>query len=81
MVAAVISYERCTFEANPSLFIHAATNGQADDDFFAELASDLDQFFDENERVIDTVKAMLSGSLLLGWMQIPAWLLFMFGAN
>lgn len=77
-VAAIISWRECTFELGIGRFEHAIDQKEDLDEFYKELAISADKFFDENEDVLAEVRLKLAASLITAWLQIPAWIMFIF---
>ena len=73
-ILVMVSWRKCTFDLSP---MHILKQSNIDE-ILRELATDADKYFDQNERVILEARSYLWWCLVLGWVQIPAWLLLLF---
>ena len=73
-VVAVIGWKTCNFDMNSATILHAKDHQRDEDNLFSQLSSDAQEYFVENEKVLDDAKEKLRWSLILAWAQIPAWL-------
>ncbi|MCR9062157.1 MAG: hypothetical protein NXI02_32895 [Rhodobacteraceae bacterium] len=71
-------WKSCTFELNPRFVINTSNISRDLDEVYRILAIDADEFFDKNEKVISDARTNLWFAIVLGWAQIPAWLLVIF---
>lgn len=77
-VSAVVSWQRTVFDLDPEVFLHHHENDGSLAAAHVKLARLADTNFDKNEDVIEDTKLKLTVSFLLGWAQIPAWLVAIF---
>jgi hypothetical protein len=77
-IAAIITWTECTFELQPDRYRYAVEYGEPETEFYLSMANEADKFFEENENVVYDVKLKLTASCLMAWLQIPAWMLFIF---
>jgi hypothetical protein len=81
-VAAIISWQEVKFDLDPDTILHSVIYydklPSPETTLFVSLARDANKFFDENEDVLDDVKLKLAMSFLLGWAQIPIWIIVIY---
>ena len=73
-ILVMVSWRKCVFELSPKHIL----NQSSIHGVLRELATDADGFFDQNENVIQEAKSYLWWCLVLGWLQIPSWLVLLF---
>ncbi|MEO9685452.1 MAG: hypothetical protein ABJF86_11475 [Tateyamaria sp.] len=81
-IKTIIGWEEVRFELNPGYWLHAYDFRKAENDLEqkvqAEMADEAIKNLIANEAVIDTAKSNLFYSLILAFLQVPAWLYFLY---
>ncbi|WP_170402464.1 hypothetical protein [Ruegeria arenilitoris] len=70
-----VAQRTCNFELNPIWIIGRENKMESLEETKALLAKDCDTYFDENEEVIAEARSNLWRAIVLGCLQIPAWLI------
>ena len=80
-MSSVISLRTVNLNLNPEAFVHASENNSSETETLIKLAKDATEFFDTNEDAIADAHHRVAVSLLFGWVQIPIWLMLIFGVK
>lgn len=69
-----IAQQGCIFDLSPSWIINQHAEGVEPEVIYKLLATDCEQYFDDNEKIIQRAQNNMWWSVVLGCAQIPAWL-------
>ena len=83
-ILAIVDWRTVRFELSPKTALHFSKHydhypeegfRSAEAQLYALLATEADEFFNENEEVIDRIKTYIFMSLFFAFAQIPAWVI------
>jgi len=74
-ILVITGWQKVTFDLEVEWVLQEHKNGVGLESIYGKLAKDMDCFFVSNEEVVTAAKCNLLMSLILSFLQIPAWLL------
>ncbi|MBW0157703.1 hypothetical protein [Sedimentimonas flavescens] len=74
----LISWKACTFDHSAKFILDERIKGREPNEIYAQLATESEAFFDQNEDVIKYAHRDLTFAVFCSVALVPAWLLFIF---